>query len=260
MKTWYRAVCDSCRAMCHVLVNGNHRSIHGEYLDTETVSQFLATHYGCELRLVWRDDQLDADDGKIWEYDGSDGAARRRKRTGVPERGRNTQRFTSMREFWAHYPPPCPECMRGMEEATGDDLDDGQLNEGTRYRCTKCRLVKCMKLSREIEHIVSLVRDALSWSKPIAEQQLFVVGRALQKAGEGASVGEVKAMLKNGGMCTMPPEARERPGRVYLLVGSPEPRYDETDGEWRWFIPLTGVEVAMYAKVEPLPDPEWTEG
>ncbi len=61
MKTWYRAVCDSCKEACHVLVKSNLNVLEPSQLPghTDGICQFLSNHYGCELRLAWRDDHID---------------------------------------------------------------------------------------------------------------------------------------------------------------------------------------------------------
>lgn len=60
MKTWYRAVCDEHKSMCHVLVNGNW-NMCPVYLedDSKKISEWLIEHYGCALRLIHRDEDLD---------------------------------------------------------------------------------------------------------------------------------------------------------------------------------------------------------
>ena len=58
-KYWYRAVCDQHREMADVMVNNplTTAAYLGDY--NRDISEWLSAHYGCELRLVWRDDQLD---------------------------------------------------------------------------------------------------------------------------------------------------------------------------------------------------------
>lgn len=60
---WYRAVCDKHKEVCDVIVNDPIRTEHllGDYADD--IKGWLIEHYGCELRLVWRDDQLD----ELWD-------------------------------------------------------------------------------------------------------------------------------------------------------------------------------------------------
>jgi hypothetical protein len=62
-KDWYLAVCDKCLEAKYVMVSNP--SCTAAYLGHKDaqVQAFLNKHYGCELRLVWRDDQLD----KLWE-------------------------------------------------------------------------------------------------------------------------------------------------------------------------------------------------
>jgi hypothetical protein len=63
MKTWYIAVCDKCGKARNVMVTN---PIHTyQYLEgaNKQITEFLSQHYGCELRLICRDDQLD----KLWE-------------------------------------------------------------------------------------------------------------------------------------------------------------------------------------------------
>lgn len=63
MKTWYIAVCDKCGEATHVMVNNPNCT--QSYLGDESrqIQQWLTKHYGCELRLIWRDDQLD----ELWD-------------------------------------------------------------------------------------------------------------------------------------------------------------------------------------------------
>lgn len=64
MHTWYRAVCDAHKEMCHVLVKSNFwvfdvsKSLLGD--SEHAIHEFLERHYGCGLRLIWRDDQAEA--------------------------------------------------------------------------------------------------------------------------------------------------------------------------------------------------------
>ncbi|MDR3502980.1 MAG: hypothetical protein P4L79_10380 [Legionella sp.] len=56
---WYRAVCDKHKEACHVIVNDPHRTewLLGKY--SNDIKQWLNAHYGCELRLIHRDDQME---------------------------------------------------------------------------------------------------------------------------------------------------------------------------------------------------------
>jgi len=59
MKTWYRAVCDKHKEMCHVLVSNPTCGAHylGEH-DAD-IQAWLGLHSSCDLRIVHRDDQLE---------------------------------------------------------------------------------------------------------------------------------------------------------------------------------------------------------
>ena len=60
MKVWYDAVCDKHLERCRVFVSNP--STTAAYLSASDkgIQDWLEKHYGCELRLIWRDDQLDA--------------------------------------------------------------------------------------------------------------------------------------------------------------------------------------------------------
>ena len=61
MKTWYRAVCDDHKEMIHIFVNNP--ICTAAYLGSEEQSRdiqaWLSLHYGCKLRLVYTDEELD---------------------------------------------------------------------------------------------------------------------------------------------------------------------------------------------------------
>lgn len=64
MHDWYRAVCDQHKECIHVLVKSTF-SVFGftkAYLgqDDRAISEWLDKHHGCELRLICRDDQMEA--------------------------------------------------------------------------------------------------------------------------------------------------------------------------------------------------------
>jgi len=73
MHTWYRAVCDEHKEMCHVLVTSTFDIRSDVYLkdfkyypnntDGNVIVKWLSNHYGCKLRLVHRDTELD----ELWE-------------------------------------------------------------------------------------------------------------------------------------------------------------------------------------------------
>ena len=56
MKIWYRAVCDTHKEMCHVLVSNPTCSAHylGEY-DKE-IQKWLKDHSNCSLRLIHQEE------------------------------------------------------------------------------------------------------------------------------------------------------------------------------------------------------------
>ena len=60
MHTWYQAVCDQCKERCIVMVTSTFH-IRSEYVkDKEPlVLKFLSKHYGHDLRLIHRDEELD---------------------------------------------------------------------------------------------------------------------------------------------------------------------------------------------------------
>lgn len=63
MHTWYRTVCDSCKEHVHLCVTSTFwvfdtsKNLLGD--EEKKIVGFLSKHYGCELRLVWRDDQYE---------------------------------------------------------------------------------------------------------------------------------------------------------------------------------------------------------
>lgn len=65
---WYYAKCDRCMETAHVMVKSPYHTLR--FLSNARVFYFLQRHLGCELTLVWRDDQMD----KLWEagYNNSD--------------------------------------------------------------------------------------------------------------------------------------------------------------------------------------------
>lgn len=55
MKTWYRAVCDEHKECCNIFVsNPSTTSAYLSKHDIE-IQKFLSTHYGCNLRFVHND-------------------------------------------------------------------------------------------------------------------------------------------------------------------------------------------------------------
>lgn len=60
MKTWYKAVCDDHKEMLDIFVN-NVATTHHYLLDKdETINTWLQLHYGCSLRLIHHDLDMDA--------------------------------------------------------------------------------------------------------------------------------------------------------------------------------------------------------
>ncbi len=59
MKTWYRAVCDTHKEMCHVLVSNPSCGAHYLSKHDKVIQEWLENHGNCELRIVHRDDQLE---------------------------------------------------------------------------------------------------------------------------------------------------------------------------------------------------------
>ena len=59
MKTWYSAVCDEHKEFCHILVNNPSCGAHYLSKYDRHIQQFLSDHYGCGLRLIHLDSDLD---------------------------------------------------------------------------------------------------------------------------------------------------------------------------------------------------------
>jgi hypothetical protein len=63
MKIWYRAVCDTHKEACHIFVN-NPLCTYDYLADhAQEIQDFLRAHYGCNLRLIHHDCDLE----KLWE-------------------------------------------------------------------------------------------------------------------------------------------------------------------------------------------------
>lgn len=58
---WYFARCDRHKEVAHVMVKSPYYTT--VQLCNQGVFDFLGRHYGCELQLGWRDDQMD----KLWD-------------------------------------------------------------------------------------------------------------------------------------------------------------------------------------------------
>jgi hypothetical protein len=73
MHTWYRAVCDEHKEMCHVLVTStfhirselylNDEGYYGDDKSGNIIVKWLSKHYECNLRLVHQDSDLDG----LWD-------------------------------------------------------------------------------------------------------------------------------------------------------------------------------------------------
>ena len=59
MKTWYKAVCDTHKEMCNLFVNNIQCTYHYLLDKDELINDWLAAHYGCKLRLIHHDLDLD---------------------------------------------------------------------------------------------------------------------------------------------------------------------------------------------------------
>lgn len=61
MVTWYMAVCDKCKEGCHIICNTNYRTtiVYFEGFKQLVGNAFLNKHYGCDLRLIHHDHDLD---------------------------------------------------------------------------------------------------------------------------------------------------------------------------------------------------------
>jgi len=75
MKTWYFAKCEKCKEAinffvndpCYTYVMFGGPDDDGNYSESTRIKQWFQKHYGCELKLGWRDDHLDEmwDDGWV---------------------------------------------------------------------------------------------------------------------------------------------------------------------------------------------------
>jgi hypothetical protein len=60
MKIWYKAVCDDHKEMIDIFVNNVATTYHYLLDKDEDINTWLQLHYGCQLRLIHHD--LDMDD------------------------------------------------------------------------------------------------------------------------------------------------------------------------------------------------------
>jgi hypothetical protein len=56
---WYDAVCDTHKEYCNILVDGPMRTSIYLTRKNHDIREWLRLHYGCDLRLIHRDDELD---------------------------------------------------------------------------------------------------------------------------------------------------------------------------------------------------------
>lgn len=59
MKLWYKTVYETHKEVCDVFNNTPTMTAYYLSKHDEIIEAWLWKHYGCELKLVWRDDQLD---------------------------------------------------------------------------------------------------------------------------------------------------------------------------------------------------------
>lgn len=64
MKTWYKAVCDEHKEMLDIFVNNVATTHHYLLDDDTTINAWLQLHYGCQLRLIHNDLDMDECFGK----------------------------------------------------------------------------------------------------------------------------------------------------------------------------------------------------
>ena len=60
MKTWYSAICRKCGEGAQIFVSNPSCTMAYLGEKDKEIQAFLEKHFGCELELIWRDDQLDA--------------------------------------------------------------------------------------------------------------------------------------------------------------------------------------------------------
>lgn len=59
MHIWYDVVCDEHKELTTIMVNNPERSMTFLKTISSNINDWLEKHYGCELRFIHRDDQLD---------------------------------------------------------------------------------------------------------------------------------------------------------------------------------------------------------
>jgi hypothetical protein len=72
MKTWYSVICHKCGEGQHIFVTNP--ICTKDLLEDESlkIQKFMEKHYGCELSLIWRDDQIDKLFDEGWKGNRSD--------------------------------------------------------------------------------------------------------------------------------------------------------------------------------------------
>jgi hypothetical protein len=59
MKTWYKAVCDEHKEILDIFVNNVSTTNHYLLEKDEMINTWLQLHYGCKLRLIHNDLDMD---------------------------------------------------------------------------------------------------------------------------------------------------------------------------------------------------------
>lgn len=59
MKVWYKAVCDEHKEMIDIFVNNVTCTAHYLMENDEMINIWLQLHYGCNMRLIHHDQDLD---------------------------------------------------------------------------------------------------------------------------------------------------------------------------------------------------------
>jgi len=60
MHTWWKAVCDEHRETCVIFVNSIARTAELLADDDDIITAWMSEHWGCKLRLIHMDADLDA--------------------------------------------------------------------------------------------------------------------------------------------------------------------------------------------------------
>lgn len=59
MKIWYKAVCDEHKEIIDIFVNNVATTNHYLLSKDEMINSWLQLHYGCKLRLIYLDTDMD---------------------------------------------------------------------------------------------------------------------------------------------------------------------------------------------------------